>query len=293
MDHKRGLGKGLTDLGIQALLGAEASAIAPNDKTLINLAIDAISPKQGQPRQTFPAEALAELAASIRAQGVIQPVVVRPLGDDHYELIAGERRWRAAQMAGLSDIPALIKPVSDQTAAMLALIENLQREDLNPIETAHGLQTLIETHGLTQQALADALGKSRPTLTNALRLLKLDPAVQSHVLAGRLEAGHGKALLALPSAQQLELAEQAIGQQWSVRQTEAMVKRVLDPQLPKVTKGLDTQLATWQAQLAKQWGTEVLIKPGKQDSGKLIITYKNPDMLAAWMRQWDAKEKDN
>ena len=214
----KGLGRGL-----DALLGGDE----PTRDALVTLPVGQIRPGRYQPRTKMDQQALAELAASIRAQGLMQPVLVRPVERERYELIAGERRWRAAQMAGLAEVPALVREVPDESALALSLIENIQREDLNPLEEAAGLQRLIDEFKMTHEQAADAVGRSRSATTNLLRLLKLARPVQELVMEGALEMGHARALIALEAARQIEVARRVAAKGLSVRETEALVQKML------------------------------------------------------------------
>jgi len=227
---KRGLGKGLgalipTDLDVMAEL-TQAEETVPNDNKIVEIKIDLIEPNKYQPRKVFQQEALEELAKSIKEHGLVQPIVVRKAGDK-FELVAGERRWRAAKLAGLEKIPALIKDFNLQETTEIALIENIQREDLNPLEEASAYQLLLDEFKLTQEELAKKVGKSRPYIANTLRLLSAPTEIQQHVIEGKLTAGHARALLPLPPAGQIQLAEKIIKENLSVRETEAIVKSVL------------------------------------------------------------------
>ena len=215
----RGLGKGLG-----ALLGDEALRTEATDS--LYLPISQVESCAGQPRKYFDEAALADLADSIREHGIIQPLTVRRLASGYYQIIAGERRWRAARLAGLSEVPAIVIEADDRKAMELALIENLQREDLNPIEEAEGYRTLMDTYHMTQEDTAATVGKSRPAVANALRLLSLDEGVREALRNGKISAGHARALLSLPAAKQREITDAVIAQGLSVRQTELMVKRV-------------------------------------------------------------------
>ena len=219
----KGLGRGLDAL----LAGVDDIAAPPPADVLRMLAIDRVRPGKYQPRTRMDAASLAELADSIREQGVMQPILVRPVDGGRFEIIAGERRWRAAEQAGLSEIPALVRTVADNTALVLALVENIQREDLNPLEQAQGLARLIDEFGLTHDAAAKAVGRSRSAVTNLLRLNALPKAVQEYVLAGELEMGHARALLALPAAQQPTAATRVVSGRLSVRETERLVHGLL------------------------------------------------------------------
>src|SRR5690349_17712157 len=241
----KGLGRGL-----DALLGAEE---APRE-TLATLAVSRIRPGRYQPRTRMDEPALAELAASIRAQGLMQPVLVRPVGGDRYELIAGERRWRAAQMAGLEQVPALVRPVPDEAALAMALIENIQREDLNPIEEAAGIQRLVEESRMTHEQAADAVGRSRTATTNLLRLLKLAKPVQEMLMQGKLDMGHARALLAREGARQIEAAHAVAANSLSVRDAEALVQRLSRATPPPRRKKADRDLARLEDELAERLG---------------------------------------
>jgi ParB family chromosome partitioning protein len=270
--------------GIDALMGdytapsAERGAVA--DQTL---AIDLISPNQNQPRRQFDQDELDTLAASIRSRGVLQPILVRPIaGGAGYEIVAGERRWRASRMAGLSHVPVLIRELNDLETQEVALIENLQRVDLNPIEEAEGFQSLMDRFGHTQDALASAMGKSRSHVANTLRLLKLSQGVADHVRSGRLSAGHARALLALPDAD--ILAERAIAEGLSVRQLEKLSAqgstRLETKAAKKKTfndKDIDTRAL--ELDIARQLGLEVDIRPKADGSGELRIKFSGLEQL--------------
>jgi ParB family chromosome partitioning protein len=230
-------------------------------------------------------EALGELAASIKTQGVMQPVLVRPIGEGRYEIVAGERRWRAARMAGLTAVPTLVRDIPDQQALAAALIENIQREDLNPLEEAVGIQRLIQEFGLTHQAVADSLGRSRAAVTNLLRLLELAPPVRELLSHGKLDMGHARALLALPVTGQVALARAAVEQQWSVREVEQRVAAALKAPVPASTpprRVVDRDVARLQEELSERLGTAVEIRSGtKKGAGKLMISYRSLDQLDA------------
>lgn len=285
---KRGLGRGL-----DALLGASAAAQpaeaavtestvanAQRDDGLRELPVDLIQRGQYQPRGDIDQEALQELADSITAQGVMQPIVVRPISDTKYEIIAGERRWRAAQLAGLSDIPAVIRDVPDEAAIAMALIENIQREDLNAIEEAGSLQRLQQEFDLTQQEVAEAVGKSRSTVANLLRLMSLPEEVRRMVEHGDLEAGHAKALLGLAAVDQAPAARTVVGKGLSVRQAEALVRSLLaGTSAPKQKKALDPNIRHLQDDLARRLGAKVQIQHGSKGKGKLVLSYNSLDEL--------------
>jgi ParB family chromosome partitioning protein len=223
--------------------------------------------------------AIAELAESIRAQGVIQPILARPLGDGHFEIIAGERRWRAAKLAGLDSIPVLVREVRDDLALAMALIENIQREDLNPIEEAAGIQRLIDEFGMTHEAAAEAVGRSRSGVTNLLRLLSLAKPVQDLVLRGRLDMGHGRALLALSGAKQIELANRIASKNLSVRQAERLVARQSSTPKSRKPTARDQDLVALEEELSDRLGTGVSIIPRKKGAGRVLIDYSSLDQL--------------
>ena len=244
--------------------------------------VEWIQPGKYQPRKNFAKEPLEDLANSIKAQGLMQPIVLRPLGQDRYELIAGERRWRASQLAGLDKVPAVIKEVDDESAVAMSLIENIQREDLNPMEQAMALQRLIHDFSLTHQQVADAIGKSRTAVTNFLRLLSLSEPVARMLEAGDLEMGHARALLTLPDDLQLSGARQVAAKSLSVRATEVLVKKLLKPstsstQNPRQNK--ETDVRHLEERLSLKIGQPSRIQQGKKGTGKLIISYNSLDEL--------------
>ena len=259
----------------EAAIGAAA---AGGRDQLREIPVEQLQRGPYQPRSHMDQEALQELAASIRAQGVVQPVLVRPLAGGGYELIAGERRWRAAQLAGLARIPAVVREVADEAAMAVGLIENIQRENLNPIEEARGLQRLLEEFGLTHQEVADAIGRSRTAVSNLLRLLSLHSAVRGHLENGALDMGHARALLALPVDQQPEAARTVIDRNLSVRQTERLVKRMLAggeriPALPR-----DPDIMRLEEELSARIGAAVRIQHGAK-KGRLVIEYHGLEEL--------------
>jgi ParB family chromosome partitioning protein len=279
---KRGLG----ERGLDALLASSRvnPAQEPKDHNgeLRELPIDLIQRGRYQPRRDMDPAALQELADSIRQQGVMQPVVVRTIDEGRYELIAGERRWRATQMAELDSIPAIIRNVPDETAIAMALIENIQRENLNPIEEAFALQRLQDEFGLTQIQVAEAVGKSRSTITNLLRLISLTEDVRLMLEHGDLEMGHGRAMLTLPPEQQMQVARQVVARSLSVRQTEALVRRIqqeLANGKPADKKPLDPNIRALQDDLAERLGARVSIAHGQRGKGKLVIEYTSLDEL--------------
>jgi ParB family chromosome partitioning protein len=225
--------------------------------------------------------AIAELAESIKVQGVIQPILARPLSDGHFEIIAGERRWRAAKLAGLDAIPVLVREVRDESALAMALIENIQREDLNPIEEAAGIQRLIGEFGMTHEAAAEAVGRSRSGVTNLLRLLSLAKPVQDLVLRGRLDMGHGRALLALSGAKQIEIANLVVAKKLSVRQAEHLVGQASSASKSRQGRLRDHDLVALENELSEHLGTKVSIVPRKKGAGRLIVEYGSLDQLDA------------
>ena len=279
---KRGLGeRGLGALLANSRVNLEQTP-ASQDGELRDIALDLIQRGRYQPRRDMDPAALQELADSIRQQGVMQPVVVRPLAAQRFELIAGERRWRAAQMAGLESIPAIIRDVSDEAAIAMALIENIQRENLNPIEEAFALQRLQDEFGLTQAQVAEAVGKSRTTITNLLRLIGLSEDVRLMLEHGDLEMGHGRAMLTLAPEQQMQVARQVVARSLSVRQTEALVRQLQQekPDNGKAVKPrVDANIRALQDDLAERLGARVAINHGQRGKGKLVIEYSSFDEL--------------
>jgi ParB family transcriptional regulator, chromosome partitioning protein len=264
----KGLGRGL-----DALLNNDAGAEAR--ETLTTARIEQLRPGRYQPRTRMDEESLNELAQSIRSQGLMQPILVRSAEPGRYEIIAGERRWRAARIAGLSEVPIVVREVADQAALAMALIENIQRENLNPLEEASGIQRLIDEFKLTHQEAADAVGRSRAATTNLLRLLNLEKPVQQLLMDGRIDMGHARALLALDGARQTDLARKADREGWSVRETEEIVNSVLHPKMKAVRARprTDRDIARLQEEISERLGTTVEIKPGKKGAGKLIVGY--------------------
>lgn len=272
MAKLKGLGRGL-----DALLSTAETV----DDRLTSLPIDSIRPGKYQPRSFMDEGALDELAASIRSQGVIQPLVVREIGFGDYELIAGERRWRASRKAGLSEVPAVIKSVPDEAALAMALIENIQRQELDPIEEAQGLKRLIDEFGLTHEAAADAVGRSRSAVSNLLRLLALPEPVQTMLHQGRLEMGHARALLALPVVEQLDLAQEVGEKGLSVREVE---RRVQQKAVEKTTvapqqKQTDPDVSRLAEQVSERIGARVSIRHANRGNGRLVIEYATLDEL--------------
>ena len=295
---KRGLGRGL-----DALLGGAAKAPAattaptagaqpgaaaaePVDGTLRTLPVDLIQRGKYQPRQDMHQDTLQDLADSIKAQGVVQPIVVRPIGQGpgnqtRYEIIAGERRWRAAQLAGLQDIPAVVRDVEDRAAIAMALIENIQRENLNPLEESRALQRLIQEFELTHQQAAEAVGRSRAAVSNLLRLLELADEVKALLEAGKLEMGHARALLALGGNDQIHTARQVVARGLSVRETEKLVKRLVTgaARPPAPPRRIDPDIRRLEEELAEHLGAKVALDQGRGGKGRLVISYNSLDEL--------------
>jgi len=277
---KRGLGRGL-----EALLGGAASAVAISTEAeegdMRHLPLDVIRRGKYQPRTDMRPESLEELADSIRAQGVIQPILVRPVSATEYEIIAGERRWRAAQLAGLHEIPAVVKDVPDQAAVAMALIENIQRENLNPMEEAKALQRLINEFSLTHQMVAEAVGRSRAAVSNLLRLFDLNNDVKELLEHREIEMGHARALLGLSGSLQSEIARKVVAKGMSVRETEQWVRRLLTagPQRKSNVKTLDPDVRRLQDDLSAKLGANVTIQHAVSGKGKLIVQYNNLDEL--------------
>jgi ParB family chromosome partitioning protein len=275
MIRPKGLGRGL-----DALL---SSIDAPEAKDALQaIALDRVQPGKYQPRTRMDDAALDDLAASIREHGVMQPILVRPIEGGRFEIVAGERRWRAAKRAGLTEVPALVKTVPDQSALALALIENIQREDLNPLEQANGIHRLIEEFGLTHDMAAKAVGRSRSAVTNLLRLRELAKPVQAYLMSGQLDMGHARALLALPAAQQTAAASRVVAQGLSVRETERLAHQLAHPgkrQAQRTARPPDADLARLQDELAEILGATVTIVPKANGAGKLVVGYSSLEQL--------------
>ncbi len=272
MTKQKGLGRGL-----DALLSGNGNADFA-EESLQSLEIAKLQPGKYQPRTNMDQVALAELAESIKAQGVMQPILVRPVNADQYEIIAGERRWRAAQLAGLTEVPALIRKVADESALAMSLIENIQRENLNPLEEAMGIQRLINEFGMTHQTAGEALGNSRSTISNLLRLLNLSAPVQELMMQGKIDMGHGRALLSLSPVQQIKIANVIVQKQLSVRETEKIVNQIEHPALKQIKKP-NRDLLRLQEDVSERLGAQVAIKPKKNGQGNIVIHYTSLDQL--------------
>jgi ParB family chromosome partitioning protein len=281
------LGRNLSSMLSQTTLREVSSG---KRDELRNLPADVIRPGRYQPRSVFDEEKLAELADSIRAQGVVQPIVVRPVGDGEYELIAGERRWRAAQLAGIEAIPAVVRDVSDEVSVAMALIENIQREDLNPLEEATALRRLIDDFQMTQQEAADAVGRSRPAVSNLLRLLELMQEVKDLIDMRRIEMGHARALLSLDDTLQVQAAREVVRKQLSVRETENLVRRLQQSMKMKGQRRVDPDILRLQNRISEQLGARVRIQHLASGKGKLTIAYNNADEFEGILERLDLKD---
>ena len=269
---QKGLGRGL-----DALLAANN---APETQRQDSLAVGSLQPGKYQPRTRMDPGSLEELAASIKAQGLIQPISVRPVGNGRFEIIAGERRWRAAQIAGLAEVPVLVRDIPDDAALAMSLIENIQREDLNPLEEAAGIQRLIDEFSMTHQQAADAVGRSRSGATNLLRLLQLAKPAQDMLMAGDIEMGHARALLPLAKGEQGRLAALVVEKGYSVRETERLVARELNPPVKKGgERKADRDLLRLEAELSDRLGATVKISANRKGSGSLNIRFGSLDQL--------------
>jgi len=267
----KGLGRGL-----DALLAGNSGESTRQE----TLRVEQLQPGKYQPRTHMDQDSLNELAASIKVQGVMQPILVRPLGSSRYEIIAGERRWRASQLAGLSEVPVLVREIPDDAALAMSLIENIQREDLNPLEEAMGIQRLIDEFGMTHQLAADAVGRSRPAASNLLRLLQLAKPAQDLLMQGKIDMGHARALLPLPKASQSTLAARIAAKGLSVREAERLVQHELNPPKKKPGKQANRDLLSLEEELADALGAQVKIKTGtKGGAGQVVISFNSYDQL--------------
>ncbi len=275
MVKHKGLGRGL-----DALLGADKPA--PAGDRLLDVPVAILQPGKYQPRTRMNEESIAELAESLKSQGMIQPILVRPLANGRFEIIAGERRWRAAQKAGIAEVPVLVRDVRDEAALAMALIENIQRENLNALEEAAGIQRLIDEFGMTHQSAGEAVGRSRTAVSNLLRLLQLPPSIRQRMMDGQLDMGHGRALLGLPVAKQIELAELVATKGLSVREIENLVARIDSAGAGgKLRPKMDRDVASLEEELSDKLGTTVWIRSGTKGHGKMIIEYRSLDQLDA------------
>ncbi|NDV90867.1 ParB/RepB/Spo0J family partition protein [Alteromonas sp. 345S023] len=281
--RKRGLGRGLDALLATSQSSSqkdrESASVDATQSELSKLPIEYLVPGKYQPRKDMSPEALEELASSIRAQGVIQPIVVRKVDENRFEIIAGERRWRASQLAQLDEVPCLVKDVPDEAAVAIALIENIQREDLNAMEEAQALDRLMHEFALTHQEVAEAVGKSRTTVTNLLRLNNLNDDVKLLVEHGDIEMGHARALLALEGDDQSQAAQVVSGKGLTVRDTEKLVKKLLEPAKPKKDKPIDPDVQNLMTRLSENLGAPVSIDHNAKGKGKLVISFSDLQQL--------------
>lgn len=279
---KRGLGRGLNELGLNALLddlSATGGQPVAGGTQLRTFSVDVLQPGKYQPRKEIDTEALEGLAESIRSQGIIQPLIVRSVGKGRYEIIAGERRWRAAQLAELHEVPAVVREISDNAAVAMSLIENIQRENLNVIEEANALRRLLDEFGLTHQEVAHSVGKSRATVTNLLRLLTLRPDVKTMLERGDLEMGHARALLAIEGSPQSFAAKTVVAKGLSVRETERLVQRMQAPQRKKRARSVDPDIVRLQSRISDRLGAAVAIAHSPKGKGRVTISYNSLDEL--------------
>ncbi|MBC3766651.1 ParB/RepB/Spo0J family partition protein [Neptunicella marina] len=287
---KRGLGRGLDALlaTSQQNSNKQSSSQQADKGELQKLPIEFLQPGKYQPRKDMSPDALEDLAASIRSQGIIQPIVVRKVAQDKFEIIAGERRWRASQLAHLDEVPCLIKDVPDEAAVAIALIENIQREDLNAMEEAQALERLLNEFELTHQEVAEAVGKSRATVTNLLRLNNLNDDVKLLLEYGDIEMGHARALLSLEGEQQLEAAKTVAGKGLTVRDTENLVRKLLEPTKEKVEKNVDPDIKRLETTLSENLGAAVSISHNAKGKGKMVINYSSLDELDGILSHFNA-----
>jgi ParB family chromosome partitioning protein len=275
---RRGLGRGLDAL-LTSAPRDPSEETTTHQSELQKLPIEQLHPGKYQPRKDMSDEALNDLSNSIKSQGIIQPIVVRPISEHSYEIIAGERRWRAAQLAELDTVPCLIKDVPDESAVAIALIENIQREDLNAMEEAIALERLLMEFELTHQEVADAVGKSRTTVTNLLRLNNLNSEVKTFLEHGDIEMGHARALLALTDDEQTNTARMIVAKELNVRETEALIKKIQAPVKEVDKKVEDPDTKALEQKLSEKLGSQVSIAHNKKGKGKLVISYTNLDEL--------------
>jgi len=275
IQRRKGLGRGLEAL----LSGNDEGEVGVSGQRQATLPIGDLQPGKYQPRTRMDPGSLEELAASIKAQGVIQPISVRSIGGGRYEIIAGERRWRAAQLAGLAEVPVLIREIPDDAALVISLIENIQREDLNPLEEAAGLQRLIDEFGFTHEQAAAAVGRSRTATTNLLRLLQLAKPAQDLLMAGDIDMGHARAILAAPKSEQGRLAAEAADKGWSVRETERRVSRLINPQARKEVQTKNRDLERLEEELSDALGATVKVSANRKGAGAVTIRFASLDQL--------------
>ena len=275
----KGLGRGL-----DALLANHEDVSGEND-TLKMLSVLQLQPGKYQPRTHMDQESLQQLAESIKAQGIMQPILVRRLEDGRHEIIAGERRWRAAKLAGLNEVQVLVREVADEAALAMALIENIQRENLNPLEEATGIMRLINEFSMTHQLAAEAVGRSRSAVTNLLRLLNLAKPVQELLMQNRIDMGHARTLIGLTEGKQIEIAQEVANKNLSVRETERIVQRLQDPIAPLPEKK-DRDVLRLQEEWSDKLGTKVTLKSGKKGNGKVVIEYSSLDQLESIMKNF-------
>jgi ParB family chromosome partitioning protein len=274
MAKLKGLGRGLDAL----LAGGDEQSAGVAADTLRHLEVDRLQPGKYQPRTKMDQESLAQLSESIKTQGIVQPILVRHVNGEKFEIIAGERRWRAARMAGLTEIPALVREIPDEAALAISLIENIQRENLNPLEEAHGVQRLIDEFGMTHQAAAEAVGRSRSAVSNLLRLLNLTPPVQDMLMQNQIDMGHARALLSLDAGKQVEAAHSIVHKGLSVREAEKLAQKVQNPVKPtKAAKDQDVERL--EEEISEKIGARVSIKTRGKGHGQLVIEYDSLDQL--------------
>lgn len=288
MVKKRGLGKSLDALlayTSQEIQNTDAQS--PVEETLAQLPVDKLQRGKYQPRREMDPQALEELASSIRMQGILQPIIVRPIGNQRYEIIAGERRFRAAQLANLTEVPAIIRNIPDEAALAIALIENIQRENLNPVEEAAALQRLCDEFSMTHLQLAETVGKSRTSVTNLLRLLVLPEEIKLMLERGLLEMGHARTLITLPQDLQMQAAQLIVAKQLSVRETENFIRRLQAPEEKTTKKPVDPDIRQLQDNLSRQLKLRVAISCNAKGRGKLVIHYKSLTELDKLLAQFE------
>jgi ParB family chromosome partitioning protein len=264
--------------GLDALLAGDMESVSAAD-ALRMLKVEQLQPGKYQPRTQMDQESLVQLADSIRAQGIMQPILARQVAPERFEIIAGERRWRAAQLAGLHELPVLVREIADEAALAMSLIENIQRENLNPLEEAAGIKRLIDEFSMTHQVAAEAIGRSRTAVTNLLRLLSLAPPVQELLMHGRIDMGHARSLLALEGAKQITIATQIAHRGLSVREAEKMVKRAVEPKRRPSAEKTDPDVERLEEELSETIGAQVRIQSGRGGSGTVSIRFHSLDEL--------------